>query len=65
MGGQNKAPVRLQAQPGQAGGISIPYNAMRSNAAMLRLAKLRDLGLTGERAGLLAGHVWGGPTDAG
>ena len=60
----NEAPARWRAQPGQAGGICIPHDAMAGNAEALRLAKLRDLGLTGDRAGLVAGHVWGLADDA-
>ena len=63
MGGQKKAPVRGQAQPGQAGSVLLAYDTRTCNAAALRLAKLRGLGLAGASAFTLAALIWGGGTD--
>jgi hypothetical protein len=63
MGGQKKAPVRRRAQPGQAGSVLLAYDTCHGNAATLRLAKLRALGLAGATAFTLAAMIWGGGTD--
>lgn len=54
MGGHRKAPVRWQAQPGQAGNVILSHDTRAANAAALRLAKLRGLGLAGATAFTLA-----------
>ncbi len=63
MGGQKKAPVRRRAQPGQAGSVLLAYDTCPGNAATLRLAKLRVLGLAGAIGFTLAAMIWGGGTD--
>jgi hypothetical protein len=63
MGGQKKAPARWQAQPGQAGSVLLAHDTRTGNACVLRLAKLRGLGLAGATAAMLAAMIWGGGTD--
>ena len=63
MGGQKKAPVRRHAQPGHAGSVLLTYDTRTGNAAALRLAKLRGLGLAGASAFTLAALIWEGGTD--
>lgn len=58
-----KTPARWQAQPGQAGGVLLAYDTRGGNAAALRLAKLRGLGLAGATAVALAALIWEVGTD--
>jgi hypothetical protein len=55
----NEAPRGWQADTGQAGGILIPDDALTGNAAALRLARLRLMGLGGAVAALVAAVAWG------
>jgi hypothetical protein len=63
MGGQRKAPVRWQAQPGQADSVLVEQHTQSGNASPLRLAKLRAIGFAGATAFTLAAMIWGGGTD--